>query len=400
MSLRAYPTAWALHEAVRTAATRWHRQHQLTGAQQAAIEAAYPLDFYRPGWLLRLVLFIFTCIGCATATGFVLLMMSGAGIRDEGTFISIGCFLCAAGSLAALELAIKNARPYHAGYDNALLYAALLALLVLGADALHHVFGGQDFYSIADPRLRPLLLFGVALLAAATVRYADRGTAAAGFVAGLLLLANLALPLALGRALLPFLLMLAAAGTGWLVRRLAQRPDYFYYRTCLQTVKALALATFYLGGNYLVVREGNAAVAHLPFAPQIPFAPLFYAFTALVPLAYLYYGLRRHDRLVLIMGLLAVVFSVFTLRYYRTLLPPAVAAALAGALLLAAAAAALRYLRTPRHGLTADADDEAAPLFNLESLVVAQYNVPSQAPAAGFQFGGGDSGGGGATGQF
>jgi hypothetical protein len=398
MSFKAYPAAWALHEAMRAAATRWHRQHLLTDAQQIAIEATCPLDFFRPGWLLRLVLFIFTGVGCATATGFVL-VLTGINSRFDVTLCS--SIVCAAGSLAALEFTIKNSKPYHAGYDNALLYAALLALLVIGADTLDGIFGSYNSYnSIADPRLRPLLLFAGALLAVATVRYADRGTAAAGFVTGLLLLANLVLPFALGRALLPFLLMLAAAGTGWLVRHLAQRPDYFYYQTCLQTVKALALATSYLSGNYLVVREGNAVIGHLPFAPQIPFALLFYAFTALIPLAYLYYGLLRHDRLVLVMGLLAVAFSIFTLRYYHTLLLPALAATLAGALLLAVAAAALRYLRTPRHGLTEALDDEAAPLFNLESLVVAQYNVSGPAPAVGFEFGGGDSGGGGATGRF
>lgn len=397
MSFKAYPSAWALHEAVRAAAARWHQQQLLTDAQQAMVEAAYPLNFFRPGWLLRVVLFVFTGIGCASATGFVLML---TGAHNSQFDITVGSIVCAAGSLATLELAIKNARPYHAGYDSALLYAALLALLVLGANALQGILGSHDFYSISDPRLRPLLLLAGALPAVATVRYADRGTAAATFVTGLLVLINLALPLALGRALLPFLLMLAAAGVGWLVRHLTQRPDYFYYRTCLQTVKALALAIFYLGGNYFIVREGNAAVGHLPFAPQIPFAPLFYAFTALIPLAYLCYGLLRHNRLVLVMGLLTVAFSAFTLRYYRTLLPPAVAATLAGALLLAVAAAALRYLRIPRHGLTAAPDDEAAPLFSLESLIVAQYNVPGQPQAAGFKFGGGDSGGGGATGQF
>lgn len=132
------------------------------------------------------------------------------------------------------------------------------------------------------------------------------------------------------------------------MRHLARRPGHFYYRTCLQTVKALALTTFYLGSNYLVVRQGNAAVGHLPFAPQIPFAPLFYAFTALIPLAYLYYGLRRHDRLVLVMGLLTVASSVFTLRYYRTLLPPIVAATLAVILLLAIVAAPLPTHPAPR----------------------------------------------------
>ena len=88
-------------------------------------------------------------------------------------------------------------------------------------------------------------------------------------------------------------------------------------------------------------------------------------------------------------GLPTVVFSAFTLRCYYTLLPPAVAATLAGALLLALVAIALSYLRTLRYGLTGVATDETNPLFNLESLVVARYNVPGHAPAAGFEFGGG-----------
>jgi hypothetical protein len=62
--------------------------------------------------------------------------------------------------------------------------------------------------------------------------------------------------------------------------------------------------------------------------------------------------------------------------------------------------AALRYLRTPRHGLTAAPDDEATPHFNLESLIVAQTAHVPAAPEAGFQFGGGHSGGGGANSTY
>lgn len=124
----------------------------------------------------------------------------------------------------------------------------------------------------------------------------------------------------------------------------------------------------------MVVREENTAVAHLPFDPQIPFAPLFCAFTVLIPLAYLYYDMRSHDRLLLVVDLLAMAFSVFTLRYYRTLLPPAVAATQVGPLLLAALPA------HPTHGLTAAADDEAPPRFNLETVVIARANGPRQFP--------------------
>ncbi len=393
--IQAYDPAWALHAAARAAAARWHRQGLLPETQRAAIDAASPLGYYRPAWLLRVVLFFFASLGCATAVGFLFAVLPGGS--SSGAVLTAGLCLSAGGFLAVLELTIAGPRPYHAGYDNALLYAALLALLGLGVQAQVAV-GGAD--TLAGPRLGPFLLYGLVVLSAATVRYADPLAAALAFLAYMALAANLALQTAAGPALLPFVAMLAAAGAGAAVRRLARGPHYFYYRTCLRTTKALALAAFYLGGNYLVVREGNAALGHLSFAPQIPFAPLFYGLTALVPLAYLYYGLRYHDRLTLTAGLLAVAFSLFTLRYYRALLPPAVAATLAGAVLLAVAAATLRYLRTPRHGLTAAADDEAPPRFNLETLVVAQANGVAAAPAHGFAFGGGQSGGGGANGQW
>ncbi len=397
MRLQAYDPSWAPHAATRTAAGHWHRQGLLAGAQRAAIDAASPLDYYRPAWLLRVVLFFFAALGCAAATGFLFAVLLGGATSEAALNVGL---LAAAGFLGALEWLIVGSRPYQAGYDNALLYAALLALLGLGAQLLTALLSNAGAGTLAGPRLWPFLAYGLAVLGAATVRYADPLTAALALATCLVLAANLALQTAAGPAVLPFVAMLAAAGAGVAVRRLAQGPGYFYYRTCLLTAKALALATFYLGGNYLVVREGNAALAHLPAAPQIPFAPLFYGLTSLMPLAYLYYGLRRHGRLVLVAGLLAVAFSVFTLRYYRPLLPPAVAAVLAGAVLLAAAIVALRYLRTPRHGLTAVADAEAPPHFNLETLVVAQANGAPAAPAPGFAFGGGQSGGGGATGQW
>lgn len=187
----------------------------------------------------------------------------------------------------------------------------------------------------------------------------------------------------------------------WLEKQPA-RPDYLYYRPSLLVLRALALAGFYLAGNYLIVREGNAELAggYGP-SPQVPLAPIFYLLTAAIPLLYLYLGLRRHDWLVLLVGVLAVAFSIFTVRYYHAIMPPELAATLAGLVLIGLSLAALRYLRTPRHGLTAAADDEATPHFNLESLVMAQTaHVPAAPTETGFQFGGGQSGGGGADSSY
>lgn len=391
MTIKAYPPAWAQAAALRAAASRWQQRGRLTPAQQAAIEAAHPLAYYRPNNWIRVLLFGATLLGASTGLGFV---SSITGFNFNPLAYGITALLAA---LAGLELVIKNARHYRSGVDNALLYSALASwgFLVgyLGREVLPD--------SLASPVLWLWLLPLLAALLAALGRYADPLVAASSFAVGLAGLANLLLQSGLGRMLLPFGVMAATGGLLLALRQLPRRADFFYYRSAGLVLRVLGLAVLYLAGNYLVVREGNAGLlgGGGPSA-QIPFAPLFYACTAGMPLVYVGLGLRRHDRLLLMLGLLALAFSVYTLRYYRSLLPPEVAATIGGLLLLAGALAALRYLRTPRHGLTAQADEAATPQFNLESLVVAQTAHAPAAPEAGFQFGGGQSGGGGAEGAF
>ncbi|WP_324671269.1 hypothetical protein [Hymenobacter sp. GOD-10R] len=399
---KAYNPAWPFAQAVRVAANRWNKLGLLTAAQHDAIEAAYPLDYYRPHFFLRILLFIFTLIGGSMAgTFFVLLLLPGS-TKHEETIIPIIMLMGAAGCFFALESSIKSSRLYHSGPDNALLYmglSSLTGLLGYSVDSLLPSIFHYGF-SLTNPFLSLLLLPMLAVLLVATIRYADRVVATVAYFVYLLLIANILLQFSLGRLVLPFAVMLASAVAYGLLRKLARRPDYLYYKQCFNCLKALTLITFYLGGNYLVVREGNAELAHLFVSPQIPFAPLFYAFTAVIPLAYIVIGLRRPNRIWLWVGLLAVGFSFYTLRFYRSLLPPEVAATLAGTALVVLAGFAIRYLRTPRHGLTAASDEETPPLLNLEALIVAQTASVTAPPAPGFQFGGGTSGGGGATGNF
>ena len=391
MNNKAYPSIWANDEAVRTAARRWWRLGLLEQAQHTAIEAAHPISYYRPAFWIRVVLFGATLLG--GITGLVFLLLTTSGELNPFAYGAVVLLAC----LILLESLINNSHHYRSGVDNALLYGALLAWAFLVEYVGRDTISG----SLASPTVWMLLLPMLLALLAALVRYADPLVAAASFVAGLALLANILLQSTLGRLLLPFGMMAAAAALLLALRRLPARPDYFYYRSAGLVLRVLGLAGLYLAGNYLVVREGNAQLlgGGGPSA-QIPLAPLFYACTAGIPLVYMVLGLRRHDRLLLTLGLLALAFSLFTLRYYRQVLPPEIAATVGGAVLLLGALAALRYLRAPRHGLTAAADTEAAPHFNLESLVVAQTAHAPTAPAAGFEFGGGHSGGGGAEGSY
>lgn len=398
MKLKAYPSQWATQEAMQAAAPRWFRRHLLTEAQQQEIRTAYAPEYYRPGLFLRIGLVLFTCVGVAGAAAFLALFGAAARIEDFrllGWAVMLGC-------LGVQEIIIREFRHYRSGADSALLYIGLgtLALLLAEmADSLTTLSGrysagfGSAYYTML---LLPLL----GLLLLATLRYADRLVAAATYLVLLALLANWLLQLPIGRLLLPFALMLTAVGVYTLLRLLRQRPDYLYYRPCLIVLEVLALATFYLAGNYYMVREGNAETSGLYPSVQVPLAPLFYLFTAIIPLVYIAGGLRKRSRLWLLTGLAAAAFSLFTLRYYRSVLPPELAAVLGGAFLLALAVWAARYLRSARHGLTSVADADQPTSFNLESLVVAQTTQAPTAPTPGFEFGGGHSGGAGADGSY
>ncbi|QIX62036.1 hypothetical protein HER32_12910 [Hymenobacter sp. BT18] len=399
MSLKAYNPAWAYHEAMLHAAARWHRRGLLTPEQHQAIRARYPLEFYRPGLFLRIGLFIFTCIGAAGAAGLLALPLAEAMSSD---FLLVLALLCALGGMVVLEVSIQSSRLYYAGPDNALLYSSLVWVTVFFIALAHDLVpvASRDFESLGNPYVLLVLgpLFTVFLLA--SIRYADRLVAGATYVLLLLLVVNALLQVPYGRAFLPFVLMLLAVGAHWLVRQFRKRPDYLYYQSCLTLLEVLVLLTFYGAGNYYVVREVNAALSGAFTSLQIPFALVFYVLTAVVPLAYTVVGLRRPSRLWLLTGLLTAACSVATLRYYHSLLPPELAAVLAGAVLLVLAAWAARYLRPARHGLTSLPDDEQPPHFNLESLVVAQTAVVPQAPQPGFEFGGGQFGGGGAESTY
>lgn len=395
MPIKAYSAVWARHDAVRAAAARWVKQNLITPAQRTAIDAAHPVDYYRPNIFLRIGLFIFTCIGAMAVSGTVALA------TEFDSPIAVAA-VYATGALAVLELAIRNSRHYHSGLDNAALYTALLAIIGL----IFYLYFESDYRTQPEDLFfgqtlggTLLLVLILAVLAAATLRYADRLVTACAYFAYLALTVNLLLHLPPGRLLLPFGIMLASGAAYILQDKARQRDDFFYYERVLNVIKLLALVTFYLGGNYLIVREGNAALLNLPVSMQIPFAPVFYLFTVAVPLAYIYYGLRQANRMMLLVGLAVVCFSIYTYRFYRSLLPPEIAAIIAGILLIGLAAWALHYLRTAKHGLTAVAEDDE-PHFNLESLIVAQTAHAPEPQAPGFEFGGGSSGGGGANGQF
>ena len=389
--MKAYNPQWSVNDFIQNMAQKWFQKGFLKQEQYLAIQKEYHLDYNNPNIFLKIGLFIFTILAASFSSGIFALFFTVPFETNPLLGITIESIILGVGFVFILELLLKNNKLYHSGVDNALLYMALGA------------FCTAIFLIFENAKLPNWVMLSLCLpfYTAASIRYADILVTIATYLLSLAIVVLISLEFAWGRTFLPFITMLFSVIAYFFHKKLNQRSDELYYKKCLDTLKILALITLYLGGNYLIVREGNAQINQiLDVSPQIAFAPVFYFFTMIIPVAYVFFGLKNYDRSLLVIGLLAVGFSVFTYRFYFSTLPIGIALTLGGVLLIALAGICIHYLRTSKYGITSEPDNERGGL-NVESIIVSQV-IQSKIPQQGdtFQFGGGDAGGGGAGDEY
>lgn len=389
--MKAYNPQWSVNDFIQNVAQKWFQKDFLKQEQLSEIQKEYQSDYNNPNIFLKIGLFIFTILAASFSGGvFALFFTVPLENYPQFAFI-IESIVLGIVFICILEFLIKNNKLYHSGVDNALIYMALGAFCT----AIYLIFE-----NVKLPSWVVLSLY-LPFFIVASIRYADILITISTYLLSLTIVVLISLEFAWGRTLLPFILMIFSIIAYYFQEKLSKRDDELYYEKCLDTFKILSLITLYLGGNYWVVREGNAQINHLidAISPQITFAPMFYFFTTVIPFAYIFFGLKNHDRLLLIIGLLAIGFSIFTYRFYFSILPVEIALTVGGAFLIALAGISIRYLRTPKYNITSEPDNERKGL-NFESIIMSQV-IQSKIPQQGdtFQFGGGDAGGGGGGGE-
>ncbi len=390
--MKAYNTQWSVNDFIQNIAEKWFQKGFLKQEQYSAIKQEYHSDYNNPNIFLKIGLFIFTILAASFSGGLFALFFSALFESHPQFGFIMESIMLGVGFVFILEFLIKNNKIYHSGVDNALLYMALGA------------FCTANFMIFENTKFPTWFMLSLCLpfFIAASIRYADILATISTYLLSLIIVVLISLEFAWGRTLLPFIIMIFSIMAYFFNKKLSQRDDELYYEKSLDTLKTLSLVTLYLGGNYLIVREGNAQINHLTdlVSPQIAFATMFYFFTIIIPLAYIFFGLKNHDRLLLIIGLLAGGFSIFTYRFYFSMLPIEMALTLGGVILIALSGIGIHYLRTSMHTITSQPDNERKGL-NLESIIMSQL-IQSKIPQQGdtFQFGGGDAGGGGAGGEY
>ena len=211
--------------------------------------------------------------------------------------------------------------------------------------------------------------------------------------------------LIIGQMILPFAMMLFSGIGFYFSQKKLQNLTLPYYYNGLKLAKGFCLILFYLAGNYFVVRELNATLSGEYESSEIPFALLFWAFTFIIPVVYLFYSLKNKDRSMLWIGFLALCFSFFTFRTYHHVLPPEVALTIGGLVVFAFTYFAIKKTKFNETGITFKADRFTNPnaFANLQVLVAAsQFGIKPEATVteSPMEFGDGGFSGGGSSGEF
>jgi hypothetical protein len=305
------------------------------------IKSAYQSDLYTPSFFIRILFFIFSLIGMSTLIGPLFLLFGDIG--EHG--YRVLSFLLGIGLIVFTEkIFIKDRKHYLSGITEAGIYSGLSFVA----------------FAIISFRLKNTYLpafIGLLLSAFAAIRYLNKIALVAtiGFMCWtlFLVLSNLG---NIGMSLMPFIYMMFAGALFWSCQKLQTKLTSIIFADSFLIVKILSLMLFYLSGNYFVVRQLSENLMNVSIAEggDIPFAFLFYTTTALVPIGYLYWGIKTKSILFIRVSLLVITLSVITLKYYFSLGHPEVTITLAGALLIIISISLLYYLKIIRNGFTRD----------------------------------------------
>jgi len=383
--------------AVQKETTKAYKQDLISKEERAAVDLQYPVDFYTPHFFIRVGLFTLTMIIMSFTVSFFSLFFMDNMDKAIG-YIGI---LFAGSAYAALEYIIKTKKHYRSGVDDALLYQ-FVGSLYASILYLANITNMANTNTIGITGCGILFIITVF----ASIRFVNM---IGSLIAYLSLIGTLFFICSyiggIVKVFVPFIIMAASAICYAAVKIVSKRSELRYYKNCLQIIKIATLLTFYIGGNYFVVRELSNTMFDLNLLPgqTIPFGWAFWIFTIVIPFGYLFFGIKNKDVILIRISLLLFAATIFTIRNYYAIAPIEIAMTIGGVVLIASCYALTRFLREPKYGFTYKElySDNPIDKLQVESLLIAQsFSNQAIPPSGETKFGGGDFGGGGATGEY
>lgn len=339
---------------------------------------------------INIGLFIFTYVIMSAGIGLMALIFSG--ILSENT-IGFFSYLTAVILLIGLQKAvIENSNQFRSGIDDAVLYGALF-FIFLGSFLW--------FENILFKEPIPIIIFLVVLFGIPARIYYDR------LLFGLTLISILSLEFftlhefgGLFLLLIPFATMGLSYLFFWLSGKQIEQTNSEAKEQCWEVIQWLSILIFYLSGNIFIVTELSAELGLADAFPQ-PVRWLFYAFTLIIPIYYIYRGLMKKEMSFVNIGIGTLAIGIFAIRYYHAILDIEYALLLGGLALIGIAWLAIKYIKNINEELSVDAGDQVDSGLKIESLIIDQaFGKVAGSDNKDFSGKGGEFGGGGSTGSF
>jgi hypothetical protein len=377
-------------ESVREAARAWLHAGWIDEPAFQRIEKQYPDDRVRAGIAFRILFFVLTLAAIGGLLGAVYSQLD-AGRSGEGILATL-MLAVGAGCAAITGYLVGPARRRQGGVEAAFSVAAVVNVLIALTILLNllRIGVGSELFPIGIIFALVLgiaawlwgywpymALSAVTLLAAVNTLHLGR-------------LLWMILPLAGCRLLI----------AGWDSERLP--PSL---RKCSLAFLTVLILGLYAAAN-VFLHDGHYVFG---FNRQMYFPRwLSIVLTAVIPCIVLGLGIIKRWRLFLVLGFAFSVCSLVTLRMYVHLAPLWIVLSGAGILLIASAGLLRHFLDAgagrERGGFTAEPltgqPEKHRALETLASVVTLTPEANREAPEGGFKGGGGEFGGGGASGKF
>jgi len=357
------------------------------------VKREFPTSYHETNFIVRAGIFIFSLVIILSAIGLFGLFT----MREKGIAFQALLYGTVAPFVATYFIRTKNY--FRSGVTDALIYFSVCSFS-LGICIL---INGNDF----DFNLDPVIYFTAMIPFAACIAIYFADAFVALLVYTLLFCINALLVLkigAIGQMILPFEAIIVSFACYKLVDRIKHVDRFKYWNKVITTLRAAAITTFYLSGNYLVVRELSEVLLKTTIGSgqDITLSWFFYAWTILVPLLLIAYGLKQKDHLIIRVGILTEVAGILCIRHYYSVMPLESALIIAGIFLVVLARISMHYLREPINGITylEEPEDDNELATALGATVVSHVAGKSIHQEEQGKFGGGKSGGGGAGSSF
>lgn len=360
----------------------------LDKVQLDKIKSSYTSNLYCPSIPIRILLFILGLIGLGTFLGSITQLFNTSG---ETAFRLLAFCLGLVILILMDQYLIKAGKHYKSGITEAGIFSgtSFIYYAILGFDssigAIYPLMGMIFALCIAIRYLNMTALFlSVVFFCWLTIQLA--------FMTG-----------NIGQQMLPFLWILIFGSLFFLIKKIETLWKNSIFEDQFILLKSLFLLLFYFAGNYFIVRNAQATLLGSSISAQeeIPLALFFYLFTAICPIAYIYYGIKQRSILFIRIGLLILGLTILTFKIYFSLGHPEVTITVAGALMILISLFIFRFLKQGKHGFYAKklihdkwASENLGALVASQTLGGNSNSLPTEDKNS---FKGGDFGGGGAS---